>query len=135
VLAQLSSRETLFERAISLGGTPILLKPLPLPVTERAYRNVIRALDFEASSVDIRVKKLVSISPEELVAKTPMETPLTPFLDGSLVPLLTSFITLIQDAKTMEAEVPGRKWCKELMFGICQHDVRFRIASYSSRPF
>ncbi|KAF2685791.1 carboxylesteras-like protein [Lentithecium fluviatile CBS 122367] len=122
VFDQLYSQEPLFKRAISMSGTPIILKPLPKPVTEMAYGNIMKALDLGGASVEERIEKLTKISPEDLVVATPMTEPLIPFLDGDIIPVRTSFKGLTRDAKELEAEVPGRQWCKDLMIGDCQHD-------------
>jgi len=71
-----------------------MLKPLPLPVTEMAYRSVMKELDLENASVEERIHKLKTINPQELVEKTPMTVPLLPFLNGVVVPETTDFAKL-----------------------------------------
>jgi hypothetical protein len=60
VLNQLFSREALFKRAISMSGTPLMLKPIPVTITEMVYSNIIKALDLENASVEDRIKHLVN---------------------------------------------------------------------------
>jgi hypothetical protein len=103
-----------------MSGTPIMLKPLPLPVTEMAYSMIMKELGLEDASVEERIQKLSTISPDELVAKTPMTVPLAPYLDGDIIPSAPTFEKLEDGA---DASVPGRQWCTELMMGDCKHDV------------
>jgi hypothetical protein len=103
-----------------MSGTPIMLKPLPISVTEMAYGMIMKELGLENASVQDRIRRLVTISPDELVAKTPMTVPLVPFLDGDVICSATTFKKLEEGA---DAAVPGRQWCTELMVGDCKHDV------------
>jgi len=100
-----------------------MLRPLLVSVTEMTYSSIINAFDLENASVDDRIKRLINISPDDLVAKTPMTTPLVPFLDGDIVPELTSFKGLANNAELLSAGIPGYQWCEDLMIGDCQHDV------------
>ncbi|KAF2707444.1 alpha/beta-hydrolase [Pleomassaria siparia CBS 279.74] len=118
VLNQLFSKEPLFKRAISMSGTPVMLKPLPLPVTEMAYGMIIKELGLENASVAERIERLLTIDPDELVTKTPFTVPLVPFIDGDIVPFATTFEGLNSATST----VPGFKWCTELMIGDSKHD-------------
>lgn len=118
----LFSEEPLFKRVISMSGTPIMLKPLPIEVTEMAYSSIMKELGLENATVEERIQKLTSISPEDLVAKTPMSTPLIPFLDGDIIPERTTFSALSSQAGSYTPSVPCREWCEELMIGDCEHD-------------
>jgi hypothetical protein len=106
-----------------MSGTPLMLKPLPVSVTEITYSNIMQVLDLGTSSVNDRIEKLIKVSAEDLVAKTPWTTPLVPFLDGEVIPALTSFKSLAEDTKLLSSVAPGRQWCEDLMIGDCQHDV------------
>lgn len=99
-----------------MSGTPLMLKPLPLSVTEMVYLNIIKELGLENSSTEERVQRLVTISPGELVASTPMSIPLVPYLDGDLVPEAMTFATLAGTS------LKTPKWCEEVMIGDSQHD-------------
>ncbi|PVI06942.1 carboxylesteras-like protein [Periconia macrospinosa] len=122
VLHHLSAKEPLFGRAISMSGTPLMLKPLPKSATEPAYETIIKAFGLEDLSAEERVKRLVSITPEDLIAKTPMEARLLPFIDGDIIPSAITFKDLTTNAQQLQEKVPGYLWCKELMIGDCQHD-------------
>jgi carboxylesterase type B len=135
VLYQLHSTEPLFKRCISMSGTPIMLKPLPLQVAEMAYTAIMKEFGLEDASVQERVEKLRTIEPEELVEKTPMSVPLLPLLDGDILPKLSVPTLPSQDGKIVpegmtfaklgamdHKSLPGMEWCEELMIGDCQHD-------------
>jgi carboxylesterase type B len=119
VLSQLYSKEPLFKRAIAMSGTPLLLKALDLPTTEVAYSAFMKDLELENASAEERIARLLTISAEELSAKTPMYFLLKPFFDNDIVPAMTTFKGIT------EASLPiaGREWCSELMIGDVQHDV------------
>ncbi|KAF2869112.1 carboxylesteras-like protein [Massariosphaeria phaeospora] len=123
VLHQLDSEEPLFQRAISMAGTPLMLKPLSLPRTEMTYGVIMEALGLETASAEDRIQRLLTITPDELVAKTPMAVPLGPFLDGDIIPSMTTFKALGDSSQNLESVAPGRQWCTELMIGDCKHDV------------
>lgn len=106
-----------------MSGTPLMLKPLALPVTEMAYGMIMKELGLENASVAERIHRLLTIGPDELVAKTPMTVPLVPFLDGDIIRCLTTFKNLGASADEVDSTVPGRQWCTELMIGDCKHDV------------
>ncbi|KAF2000989.1 para-nitrobenzyl esterase [Amniculicola lignicola CBS 123094] len=118
VLTQLFSEEPLFKRAISMSGTPIMLKPLPPPVAEVSYQTVMKELGLENASVEERIERLTTIDADELVSKTPMTVALIPFLDGDMVPSVTTLEKISDPAFPL----PGREWCTELMLGDCKHD-------------
>jgi hypothetical protein len=52
---QLYSEEPLFKRAISMSGTPLMLKPLNIPVTEMAYDIIMKELGLENASTEERI--------------------------------------------------------------------------------
>lgn len=135
VLYQLHSKEPLFKRCISMSGTPIMLKPLPLSVAETAYASIIEAFGLEKASAEERIQKLQNAIPEELVEKTPLSVPLLPLLDGDILPKLSVPPIPSQDGDVVSGSttfaklgarnhesLPGMSWCKELMIGDCQHD-------------
>jgi carboxylesterase type B len=122
VLMQLHSKEPLFKRCISMSGTPIMLKPLPLVAAEASYAKIMKELGLEDASVEERIEKLKIVTPDEQVEKTPMTVPLTPYLDGDIIPGMATFANLASTDDTLETSVPGHQWCEGLMIGDCQHD-------------
>ncbi|KAH5347573.1 hypothetical protein HBI33_223380 [Parastagonospora nodorum] len=119
VLYQLHSKEPMFKRCISMSGTPLMLRPLPLPVAETSYASIVQAFGLENASTSERVQRLRTVSPEDLVANTALSVPLLPVLDGDILPEATTFAKL---ASHDHASLPGMQWCESLMIGDCQHD-------------
>ncbi|KAJ4291030.1 hypothetical protein N0V90_010227 [Kalmusia sp. IMI 367209] len=122
VLMQLFSIEPLFKRAIAMSGTPIMLKPLSPAEAEDTYKTMMTAFDLDKSSVEERIHYLTSIESERLVEKTPMTARLAPFVDGIMLPRIVTFKSLNSDPESSDEQMPGRKWCKELIIGDAQHD-------------
>ncbi|KAH7094972.1 carboxylesteras-like protein [Paraphoma chrysanthemicola] len=138
VLYQLHTKEPLFRRAISMSGTPIMLKSLPVAVAEMSYASIIKNFGLEGASIEERIERLKSTSPEELVEKTPMSIPLLPCLvenDGqdpnkthlshhgdTLVPSRTTFAGLAAIKTVQSDAIPGFKWCESLLIGSTKHD-------------
>jgi carboxylesterase type B len=125
VLYQLHSKEPLFKRCISMSGTPIMLKTLPLSGAEMAYTSIIKEFDLENASTEERIQRLKTAEPEELVEKTPMSVPLLPFLDGGVMPKPGDIVPekdAFAKLGTSAVTVPGMRWCEELMIGDCRHD-------------
>lgn len=115
----LHSEEPLFTRLMSLGGTSLLMKPLPSFVYEATYKTVMENLGLGSASASERVKALLEISPDELLAKTPPSLPLFPVCDGDLIPVHNSF----EDIASQKQTLPGKLWCKSILIGDCQFDV------------
>ena len=93
-LYHLSSEVALFKRAISMSGTPIMLKPLSPSCAELSFSMIMKELGMENNSPEERLKKLLTVDLDELVSKTPMTIPMLPFIDGDIVPSTTSFTML-----------------------------------------
>lgn len=106
-----------------MSGTPLMLKPLSAATAEATYEFVLTALGLGDASVEERIQRLLTISPEELVEKTPMTARLAPFLDSDALPEAITFETLASGI-----DIAGTKWCEELMIGSCQHDVGFQMS-------
>ncbi|KAK5054420.1 hypothetical protein LTR84_001310 [Exophiala bonariae] len=126
----LQSEERLFTRLVSLGGTSLLMKPLPPFVADYAYKRVADALDLGSMDAGERVKGLLEIPAEELLAKCTPDIPLLPVLDS---PLLTSNVTHA-DWRNGRARgrLPGLTWCESLLIGDCGFDGS--IFSYMIQP-
>ncbi|KAH7085327.1 carboxylesteras-like protein [Paraphoma chrysanthemicola] len=138
VLYQLHSKEPLFRRAISMSGTPIMLKPLPAAVAEMSYASIIKNFGLEDASVEERIERLMSASPEELAEMTPMSIPLLPCLvdddigaitapslsnhEDAVMPSRTTFAGLAATETAQSDAVPGFKWCEALLIGSTKHD-------------
>ena len=106
-----------------------MFKPFPSTVTETSYNMIMKEIGLEDASAADRLSRLLTISPEELVVKTPMAVPLRSFIDGDVVPTPTTFKGLESDV----SGIAGRRWCTELMIGDCQHDVRLPVPNVHQR--
>ncbi|KAH6873311.1 carboxylesteras-like protein [Alternaria rosae] len=130
VLHHLGCKEPLFRRAISMSGTPIMLKPLSPAVAETSYNAVLQALGLEYASTHDRIQKLLAMSPEDLVQKIPITIPISPYLDGDIIPEAPSFAYL--SSGTLQSL--NNTWCEELLVGSCAHDGNvFYFMGLSSR--
>ncbi|EKG18599.1 Carboxylesterase type B [Macrophomina phaseolina MS6] len=115
-LYHLQSTTPLFKRVVSMSGTPLMIKPLPLHVAEHAYQTVIAALGLTDLTPADRIEKLRRMPPEKLL-KVPHSVRTQPVLDGELIKLAPSFQSLEQTVS------PGAQWCEELMIGWCGYDA------------
>ena len=120
----LQSSEKLFKRLISMSGTPLLMQPLPPPVTEHAYASTLSALGGDCLSADAQVKMLLEAPAAGLWSKVGPTIPLLPSIDNDLVRAGWSFDLLTQSTSVTEQTIPGREWCESLMIGECQFDVK-----------
>lgn len=146
ILTHLFSTTPLFNQAIAMSGTPLMLKPLTPEEAEKSYEQVISALGLENATTEERIHYLLRMAPEELVARTPAEVQLSPFVDGALIPEALTFDSFstnldatlyqmfgINEPGSLSSSTPPRlksninlpcsKWCKNLLIGDCQTDV------------
>ena len=117
VLYQLSSPESIFQRAISMSGTPLMFQPVSPAVAETTYKTITEQLGLKQLSADERIARLLILTPDEIVAKTPMTFAFRPVLDGDIVPTQTTFKSIGPE------EFSDTLGCVDLMIGDCQHDV------------
>lgn len=122
-MLHLHSDEPLFKRFISMSGSSLMLKPLPLPVTEFAYASVLKALDIENLSGPERVKFLLESPIEKLLESVSPSIPLMPVVDGELIPGVGTLLQISNKVDDPALPMPGRQWCKSLLTGDCQFDV------------
>lgn len=95
-----------------------MLKPLSPSAAEASYNSILQTLGLENASTEERIRRLLTISPNELVEKTPMTTPLTPFVDNDIVPHAPTFA----DLQNNNLKALTNTWCEELLTGSCAHD-------------
>lgn len=104
-----------------MGGTALLMKPLPLFVHEMTYQAVLQSLGITATTAAERVQALLAVPIEEMMSKLPNGLPLQPAVDGDIIPIPAAF----KDIGNLESSVvPGKQWCKALLIGDNQLDVR-----------
>lgn len=116
---QLNSSEPLFKRAIPLGGSPLLLKPLSPEIAEANYRTVISAFGLADLPPAERLDRLRKLPPVELLTKVPPSVLLGPVVDGEAVREAHDFDQLKEQVERM----PGAQWCKEMLLGCCSLDI------------
>lgn len=97
-----------------------MLKPISKEMAEESFERVVEAFGLGGLGDEERVRKLVELDVRDIVEKTPMGVPLVPFVDGELVTGYLGFREL-EEAKERGL---GKSWCRALMTGHCEHDVR-----------
>jgi hypothetical protein len=108
-----------------MSGTNLLISPIPLAVHEQGYKVATQAWGLDSLSPENRVKAILDIPAAELVAKLPPSVPIGLAADGDAIPTPPSF-TSISD-KSSSGYPKGRSWCKEILIGDAQHDVRLAL--------
>ncbi len=119
----LHSIEPLFQKFMCMSGNTLMLKPIPPPLTEFVYTIVVQAFGLEGVSGSERVKAVVNMPTEKLLALTPPGLPLLPVIDGKFIPGPATFKQVSSKSDDPSYPFPGRHWCKELLVGDCQFDV------------
>ena len=106
-----------------MGGTALLMKPLPPFVADFAYKSVLQKLDIDGSLTSReQLDKLMSISTEDILAKVTPDVPLFPIIDGDVITSPAEFSPFESPSK-LPKSWPGVEWCKRVMLGDCQFDV------------
>jgi hypothetical protein len=108
-----------------MGGTPLLLKPLPPQAAESAYTAVVDKLGLGAMDPEERIKALKETAPEVLLAAT-AALPMLPVIDGELITVPATF----SQWSFKEKPLPGTKWCESIMIGDCEMDVSMEPCQY-----
>jgi hypothetical protein len=110
---------------ISMGGTNLLMPPLPDQVTELTYKTIIDRLGLGALSPSERVKALVQMESGAILSAVRPGDALLPSLGGSLGLKAYSYADIYQ-GMAGALDLPGRSWCERFMIGDCQFDVSTR---------
>ena len=111
---------------IAMSGSS-LVKAKPLEAAERSFKTAVQLLSSEDEGAPLsdadQVAKLVNASMEDIREKIARKFPLGPLVDGEMVPRVTTYAQLADPVATADL-FPGRQWCKRVMTGDCQMDVR-----------
>lgn len=107
-----------------MGGSPLLVKPLPPQVTESIYSAVTGKLGLAAKSAEDRIKALKEVTFEDLLSATE-NLPLLPFIDGELITAPATYSRWSFQEKLL----PGTEWCESIMIGDCEMDVSTNLPS------
>jgi hypothetical protein len=108
-----------------MSGTALMLQPLPAPVADFVYSNVIKSLGAEELSTQERIKKLLDLSSDELATLVPPGLPLLPIVDHEVISGNFNFAEISSKEGPTGVALPGRGWCEELLIGDCQFDVSY----------
>lgn len=120
VTYHLHSEDALFARAIIMSGTWFLTGPLGFDDHERNYWLAMEALGLKDKTGEERVKALLEMPAEDLLAKLPPSVLIAPAIDGDMV---LSHPTHSQVVDRGSTTPKGKRWCKDLMIGDAQMDV------------
>ncbi|KAL2786639.1 Alpha/Beta hydrolase protein [Aspergillus keveii] len=118
----LQSEVPLFKRMISMGGTNLLMRPLPDQVTESTYKTIIDRLGLNTLSASERVKSLVQLDTGTVLSAVRPSDALLPSLGGALGLKAHTYAEIYQGTAG-PLNLPGRGWCEEIMIGDCQFDA------------
>jgi hypothetical protein len=124
VTTLLQCTEPLFRRMVVLSGSCLLRRPVTLDTHEQFYLRFCKAQGFEGISKDDRIRAIEDRDSLELLLTTPPSVPSLPALDHDFLKVQTSFEKAKQWSNTQQPVIPGLKWCKEIVFGDCESDVR-----------
>lgn len=122
ITMHLQSHLPLFKQLVAMGGTSILMKPLPPFVAEAAYQQVLSKLDIDPGlTATEQLEQLIKTPPMEVLKNIGPDVPLLPVLDGDVIPSTLNFSSWT--ASDRAVEIPGTDWCSRAMLGDCQFDV------------
>ncbi|CAG8909735.1 unnamed protein product [Penicillium egyptiacum] len=118
----LQSEVPLFKRMVSMSGTNLLLKPLPEQVTECTYKAIVARLGLASWPATERVNALVQMDTQKLLQASSPTDALLPAVGGKLG-LNPHTYAGFHQGSSGSLNIPGRKWCEEIMIGDCQMDA------------
>jgi hypothetical protein len=125
-LAEPHSNEPLFSQLIAMSGTSLIKAKQP-GVAEKHFTMALELLDLNGKGQNIskgeQVKALLGASTDDILEKIGRKIPFGPIVDGDRIPRATTFSAMADDSETGKL-FPGMTWCKRIMVGDCQMDVR-----------
>lgn len=104
-----------------MSGTSLLARALPYDAHEENYKRAMEALGLADVSAGDRVKALLEMPGQELISKLPPSVLTAPVLDGDLV---RPGVTYEELGKLHSTALPGNEWCRALLVGDAEIDVR-----------
>ncbi|KAH6703175.1 Alpha/Beta hydrolase protein [Leptodontidium sp. MPI-SDFR-AT-0119] len=114
----LESDKPLFNRMLAMGGTPLLLKPVPITFASGIYDIAIERLGLaKSSTADQRTNALKEANIDALVAAAE-NIPMLPIIDGEFVKSPATF----SEWSFQNTSMPGTKWCESIIMGDCEMD-------------
>ncbi|KAI1843768.1 hypothetical protein JX265_001062 [Neoarthrinium moseri] len=117
----LQSEQPLFDRAIMMGGSSLLMPPATAEYQEWIYSRVLELLGIKEATPSERIRALVEAPVEQLISKLSPPLPYRPMIDHDLIKFPVTYDMVSQQRSN--ATVPGHTWLKGLMVGDCQFDA------------
>ncbi|PYH96620.1 carboxylesterase [Aspergillus ellipticus CBS 707.79] len=115
----LDSESPLFRQAILMSGTRFFSHALSYDEHESNYHQAILELGLENATPEERVKTLLGMPGQDLLAKLPPTIKTAPAIDGDIV---LSTLTHAQVADRTSDFPRGKNWCQRLLVGDAQLD-------------
>jgi hypothetical protein len=109
-----------------MGGTNLLMKPLPEIANEQVYTQLLQLLNLEDLPAESRVKEMEDLPAERIVASLAPGMAFMPSSGGDLNLPTNSFEEIYRGESDGVPHL-GRSWCKQIMIGDCQMDVSIPI--------
>ncbi|PKS09653.1 hypothetical protein jhhlp_004272 [Lomentospora prolificans] len=88
---------------------------------EASYNSVINILGARELSPTEQVQVLLKASKDDYAVKIGRKFPIGPLVDGTIIPVLTSYEALMDPERTIRL-FPGMRKCKRILVGDCQMD-------------
>lgn len=111
---------------VVMSGTCLALRPEPTTLHEKFYEQVCEIHGLTNLSGDQRLEALDKINSHELLAKIPPSVPSLPAIDNEFIHGVTTYETVKDWQNRSDPALPGLRWCRELLIGDCQFDVRMQ---------
>ncbi|KAF2843909.1 alpha/beta-hydrolase [Plenodomus tracheiphilus IPT5] len=117
----LQSTKAMFQQLVSLGGTSLLMKPLPPFVADVIYSTILQKLQCDSSRpAEDQLASLLAVAPEAVLSTIGPDVPLLPLVDGDII---TTNATFTQwGSSDIATVVPGVEWCSRVLLEDCQND-------------
>lgn len=106
-----------------IGGTHLMMPPVPTGVQEHVYQSVLQTLGLESLPAKERIQALIELPPEEMYTKFGFGLPLFPAADDDLLPSVETYAGIAENGASAQERMPGKSWCGPLMIGDAQFDV------------
>ena len=106
------------------AGNCLLLRPLPTSVHQMFYQGFCEAQGIASLSEEERIQAIEKLNGHEMYSRVPPSISSPPVLDQDFLHSSPTFSSAEQWSLNGDASIPGLKWCKELLVGDCQFDVR-----------
>ncbi|KAF7555081.1 hypothetical protein G7Z17_g2416 [Cylindrodendrum hubeiense] len=128
----LESSKPLFQQLVSMSGTSLLMRPIPLQFADTMYKVVLERIQVDGSQSPTDQLKQLLLVPEELImARVGPDVKLHPVIDGEVI---QSELSCAQwDSADVSSLVPGTNWCRRLLIGDCQSDSIIMTPAFMAR--